>query len=214
VRHAPLLQDRANPVGVVLAGGFGRRIGGSKALVQLGGRPLISYALEAMWRAVGNVVIVAKGDTRLPNAPGVAVWIEPDEPRHPLLGIVHALSVADGRPVMVCGADMPLVEPGLIDAIARVAPGRAPAVVASAAGELHPLLACYHPSALEPLSGRPLGDLLPLREAVAALDPVLHEVDDPDALFNVNTPDDLLQAAAMLDRRRSRRGISASASRT
>jgi molybdopterin-guanine dinucleotide biosynthesis protein A len=40
-----------------------------------------------------------------------------------------------------------------------------------------------------------------LREAVGALSPRLLELDDPDALFNVNAPDDLLQATAMLDRR-------------
>jgi hypothetical protein len=32
----------------------------------------------------------------------------------------------------------------------------------------------------------------------------LLEVEDPDELFNVNAPDDLLRAAATLDRRRGR----------
>ena len=39
-----------------------------------------------------------------------------------------------------------------------------------------------------------------MRDAVAALGPRLLQVDDPEALFNVNAPDDLLLAAAMLDR--------------
>ena len=43
-----------------------------------------------------------------------------------------------------------------------------------------------------------------LRDAVLALRPRLLEIDDADALFNVNAPEDLLQAAAMLDRRISR----------
>ena len=42
----------------------------------------------------------------------------------------------------------------------------------------------------------------PLRDCIEGLEPVLLEVDDPDELFDVNAPDDLLQAAAMLDRRR------------
>ena len=41
-----------------------------------------------------------------------------------------------------------------------------------------------------------------MEEAIAAIDPVLFEVEDPEELFDVNSPDDLLQAAAMLDRRR------------
>ncbi len=185
---------------MVLAGGAGRRIGGDKAVVELDHRPLISYPLEAVWRALGSVTIVAKLDTELPNVLGATVWIEPGEPRHPLTGILHALSLADGRPVLVCAADMPFVTPGLVREIARADPAGAAAVVASASGQMQPLLGCYQPSALGPLSSAQRDR--PVRETVARLDPVLYEVGDPDLLFNVNTPDDLLQAAAMLDRRR------------
>jgi molybdopterin-guanine dinucleotide biosynthesis protein A len=201
------------PRGVVLAGGLGRRIGGSKALVRLERRPLISYPLEALWRALGNVAVVAKIDTELPSLPGVEVWVEPGEPRHPLTGIVHALSLADGDPVMVCAADMPLVSPDLVGSIATADPGDASAVVATVNGSLQPLLACYQPAALEPLSAAIRGED-PLRETVAALRPVHHEVEDRDALFNVNTPSDLLQAASMLDGRRARAVRAAAPSRT
>jgi hypothetical protein len=40
-------------------------------------------------------------------------------------------------------------------------------------------------------------------DAVAAIDPVRLEVDDPDELFDVDSPDDLLMATAMLDQRRA-----------
>jgi molybdopterin-guanine dinucleotide biosynthesis protein A len=190
---------------VVLAGGLGRRIGGSKATVELNRRPLISYPLEAVWRALGNVTIVAKIDTELPSVPGAVVWIEPQEPRHPLTGIVHAISLAEGRPVVVCASDMPLVTPGLVVRIAGTDPEGAPAVVATAWGEMHPLLACYQPSALAPLSAAAQDPDIPLRQAVAALGPAHCEVEDPDCLFNVNTPDELLQASGMLDRRRAGR---------
>jgi molybdopterin-guanine dinucleotide biosynthesis protein A len=187
---------------VVLAGGEGRRIGGAKAVVELDHRPLISYPLEAVWRAVGSVAIVAKLDTELPSVLGATVWIEPAAPRHPLTGILHALSLADGRPVLVCAGDLPFVTPALVADIARAEPGGAAAVLASADGQMQPLLGCYQPAALDLLSAVHRAVDRPLRETVASLDPVLYEVDDPDALFNVNTPADLLQAAAMLDRRR------------
>jgi molybdopterin-guanine dinucleotide biosynthesis protein A len=205
-REDGVIGRNAEPVGIVLAGGLGRRIGGAKAGVELLRRPLISYPLEAVWRALGNVAIVAKGDTELPSLRRVAVWIEPQEPRHPLTGIVHGLAMSEGRPVLVCAADMPLVTPELIRAIARAHPGDAPAVVASIGGELEPLLGCYQPAALEPLIAASAGGAsggVPLRDAVAALGPSLHEVADPDELFNVNSPSDLLQASAMLDRRRA-----------
>ncbi|HTX32302.1 MAG TPA: NTP transferase domain-containing protein [Solirubrobacteraceae bacterium] len=190
------------PVGIVLAGGAGRRIGGGKAMVALDRRPLLSYPIEAVWRALGNVTIVAKFDTELPSVPGVTVWIEPSEPQHPLTGILHALSLAEGRPVLVCAGDMPLVTAELVSAIAGTNPGAAAAVVASTAAGLQPLLACYQPAALLRLAEAAQDPNVRLRDAVGALGPMCVEVEEPELLFNVNTPDDLLQAAAMLDRRR------------
>src|SRR5437588_1620444 len=108
----------ARPIGVVLAGGLGRRLGGSKATVRLQRRPLISYPLRALRQALGKAVIVAKMDSELPPLPGVEVWIEPDLPRHPLTGLVHALSLAGGSPIVVCACDLPLVSPALIAQIA------------------------------------------------------------------------------------------------
>jgi molybdopterin-guanine dinucleotide biosynthesis protein A len=203
-RQEPARRGHRDPIGVILAGGAGTRMGGSKAIVNLSGRSMISYPLEAMWRALGNVAIVAKIDTELPSVPGVTVWIEPDEPRHPLLGIVHALGLADGKPVVVCAVDLPFVSPGLIRRIAESYGGGAPAVIASLDGHAQPLLGCYQPSAVEPLSAA-LANEESVRDAVAALDPVLLEVDHAEELFNLNSPDDLLQAAGMLDRRRARR---------
>lgn len=177
-------------------------MGGSKATLRLNRRPLIAYPLDALWRALGRVTVVAKGDSELPPLPGVEVWIEPDEPRHPLTGIVHALRRAAGRPVVVCAVDLPLVSEEMIRALAFSDRGSAPAVVARAAGRLHPTLGCFRAAALEPL-GAALGQPgRPLTEVIGELEPVLVDAADPDQLFNVNTPADLLQAAAMLDRRR------------
>jgi molybdopterin-guanine dinucleotide biosynthesis protein A len=191
------------PIGVLLAGGLGRRIGGSKAVVELQGKPLIAYPLEAIRQVLDEVAIIVKPDTELPSLPGVTVWIEPPGRHHPLLGIIHALGLAGGRPVLVCAADMPFVSPALINRIASVQADRPLAVVASCAGAIQPLLGCYQPEAIDPL--RTAADAArPAREAIAELEPRLVEVEDPETLFNINSPDDLLQAAAMLDRRQPR----------
>jgi molybdenum cofactor guanylyltransferase len=201
-RRDPGRHERRDPIGVILAGGAGTRIGGSKAVVNLNGRPLISYPLEAMWRALGQVAIVAKIDTELPSVAGVTVWIEPDEPRHPLLGLVHALGLADGRPVLVCPVDLPFLSAGLVRRLVDAGRGAATAVIAAQAGHNQPLLGCYQHAALGPLSASLERGEVPVREAVAALHPAHYEVEDADELFNINSPDDLLLAAAMVDRRR------------
>jgi len=186
------------PVGVILAGGLGRRLGGAKATARLGGQPLISYPLAALRSALAEVAVIAKAGTELPPLTGATVWIEPPEPSHPLLGIVHALGLAGGRGVLVCAADMPFVTGALVARVAGTDPQGAPAVVPTCGGELQPLLALYLPAAAAALARGAIDAGRPLRAEVAAIGPRLVEVDDERAFFNVNTPADLQRAAEML----------------
>lgn len=176
-------------------------MGGSKLTVELRGRPLISYPVAAMKAALSDVAVIGKPDVELPGLEGVEVWIESSVPRHPLVGIVEALAYADGRSVVVCAADLPFVTPRLIAALARAPADGAPAVIAAAGGDLQPLLGRYEPRAGALLADAAARASAPTRVAVAAIGPRLLEVDDPDELFNVNAPDDLLLASAILDRR-------------
>jgi molybdopterin-guanine dinucleotide biosynthesis protein A len=194
------------PLGVVLAGGIGRRIGGAKALIQLQGRPLIEYPLDALRSVLDEVAVIAKPDTSLPELPGVTVWIEPPEPRHPLTGITEALRRAGGRPVLVCATDLPFVSAAVIQGLAGHGVRDAPAVVAARDGQIQPLLGCYHPDAAALLSDAAAEGRAPLREIVRAIGAHEFEVGDPEVLFNINSPQDLAQASAMLDRRRSASG--------
>src|SRR5689334_21715495 len=157
------------PIGVILAGGVGRRIGGSKAAVQLAGQPLITYPLEAVRTALGDVAVIAKADTQLPSLPGVTVWVEPDAPRHPAAGIVQALALAEGRPIVVCAVDLPFITPELIYRIATADLGKSPAVVACCGNDVQPLLGLYGTRAIDPLRTGMSADA-PVRELVASLD--------------------------------------------
>lgn len=187
------------PIGVVMAGGAGTRLGGDKALLPLGGQPLIAYPLRALAAVLADVVVLAKSDTALPDLGGVTVWIEPEERRHPLIGLRHALELAAGRPVLVCAADLPFVPASLLERICRLAADRStPAVLAACEGRPQPLLGCYLPEAAPALARAP-DPGGPLRESVATLSPRLVEVEDARWLFNVNAPEDVLQASAMID---------------
>jgi molybdopterin-guanine dinucleotide biosynthesis protein A len=201
--------ETRDPIGAVLAGGSGRRIGGAKALVELRGTPLVRYPLRALQAVLAEVVVVAKRATDLPPLPGVPIWIEPAEPRHPLAGIVHALEGAGAaagiegmaREVLVSAGDLPFVTPALVERLLRVEPRGALAVVPRAGGRLQPLLARYAPSAHAPLAAALARDPLPsLTDVVAGLRPRVLELDDALPFFNVNAPEDLLTAAGLLDR--------------
>jgi molybdenum cofactor guanylyltransferase len=184
-----------------MAGGRGTRLGGPKAAVELCGRPLIAYPLAALEAAGIEAVVVAKSDSVLPKL-AVPIWHEPDEPAHPLCGIVTALERAGGSPLVVCGCDMPFVTPALIT---KLAESEHRLVLPHAGDRLHPLLGRYDPELLESLSPA-LASSRPLQEVVAALDPALIDerelssIGDPERLlFNVNTPGDLARAEELLE---------------
>ena len=177
-------------IGAILAGGAGRRMGGAKATRMLGGRPLAAYPAAALSQVCDRVAIVAKPGAELPNLPGVERWDdEPEEPRHPLTGIVHALERAGGEAVLICAADMPFVTPAALRTLA--APGVT--AVAIAGGVLQPVLGLYMPDTLAALK-RAEPDA-PLTRTVEALGPELVPL-PPDEARSIDTPEDLASAEA------------------
>jgi len=199
--HGPVEDDeRAAPaVGAVLAGGRGARIGRNKAMVELAGRPLISYPLAAIEEAGLEPVVVAKPDTELPALPCRTIR-EPDVPQHPLCGLVAALRDAGERPVVAVACDMPFVS---ADLLAWLGSAPEPLVATACRGELQPLLARYD-SALLPELETALERSEPLRRTVESLrarvidESELARFGDPQRLcFNVNTASDLRRAEGL-----------------
>lgn len=188
-------------VGVLLAGGAGRRMGGGKPGRELAGRPLLAHPAAALAAVCERVAAVCKPGEVPPPVAGVEPWDdEPAEPRHPGTGIAHALARA-GAEVLVCAADMPFVtasECGALAAEAERRPG-AVAVVGVCAGRVQPLLGVYRPAAAAPLRAA--------AERGASLTEVLEElgavgVELPAAaLRGVDTPAALAAAEAELTRR-------------
>ncbi len=184
-------------IGVVLAGGQARRMGGSKAALPLAGQPLIAWPLEAMAAVCGRVAVVCKPSTRLPSlAPGVERWNEPADLQHPLAGLAFALERA-GSEVLVCAGDMPFVDAALFGTVREAARGEpgAGAVVAEAGGRLEPLLGVYRPTVLPAL--RASGGDARLTVVVEGLHPVRVPV-FAEAVRSVNTPEQLAAAEAEL----------------
>jgi molybdenum cofactor guanylyltransferase len=181
-------------IGALLAGGASDRLGrGPRPAALLGGRPLASYPVRALAGVCDLVAVVCKRSTQLPELPGTERWEEPDEPRHPLTGIVHALETA-GAPVLVCAADMPFVTADACRTLLSTT-SSTPAVVATEAGILQPALGLYAPAALDVLREAPEG--APLTNAVESLNPTRVAL-PPALLRSVDTLDDLAEAEAVL----------------
>ncbi len=174
-------------IGAILAGGAGTRMGGvSKATLELDGRPLAVHVADTLAEVCDRVAIVCKPDTEVPEIAGVERWEEPDEPRHPLTGIVHALERA-GEPVLVCATDMPWVTADACRSLLDAAPGGV-AAVAAGGGEMCPVFGVYAPDALATLEAA--SPNAALRETVDALEPVRVAL-PPPLLRSVNEPTDL-----------------------
>jgi molybdopterin-guanine dinucleotide biosynthesis protein A len=188
----------------VLAGGRGARMGGGKAMLPLGGRPLICHTLEAARDAGLEAIVVAKPSTTLPPLQETVLH-EPERPRHPLCGAIAALELAATRSpapaVVLVACDMPFLTSPLLRWLAEL---DGPAV-AEVDGRLQPLLARCLPRDL-PLLRAALAAERSLRAAISALEPrVVGELElsgfgRPERLcFNVNDAADLARARAWLD---------------
>ena len=197
---------RAVSVGAVLAGGLSTRMGAPKALVELAGLPLVSRIVATVGSAGLEPLVIAKPDSPLPKL-DCRVLSEPSEPRHPLTGLVAALSASAGRGVVAIACDMPLVPAKFLTWIAQLEEEIA---VCQVDGRLEPLLGRYSPDVCEVLlEARDAGT--PVREAVASLNPFLiteermEQFGDPRRIvFNVNTEEDLAEAERSLGGRTGR----------
>lgn len=190
-----------DPIGVLLAGGAGRRLGGDKARVALAGRPLAQWALDALGEVLDVVVVACRLDTELPSMRGVTeAWVEPDGPRGAVRGVAAALREARGRPILACSINLPLMTPAILRALLR-APRDSPAVVASVGGRPQPLVGLWQPDALPVLTALPPDVSLPTAARALRASTVAFDGEDP-AFTCVHAPEDLLRAAALLDTRR------------
>jgi molybdopterin-guanine dinucleotide biosynthesis protein A len=167
---------------VILAGGEGRRIGGGKPMRMLGGKTLLDRAL-AIARGWSDEVLVADGTS---DAPGI---------EGPLGGVASAL--ARGGDILTIPCDMPFLPGDLPERLGRTG---AAAALAQSGGRLHPVCALWRARAGEGLaayaaSGR--RSLHGFAEAVG-YEAIAWGTDPIDPFFNINDPDDLARAEAML----------------
>ncbi len=108
---------------MILAGGAGRRMGADKALVPVGGVPMVERVARAMREVADDVVVSGRRSPLAGCAP-----LPDDRParRGPLAGLATALRVAEGRQVLLVAVDQPLVRAATLRELAQLAaPGAA-----------------------------------------------------------------------------------------
>ncbi|CAA7615264.1 molybdenum cofactor guanylyltransferase MobA [Magnetospirillum sp. UT-4] len=191
--------ERGHILGLVLAGGLSRRMGGAdKALLPLAGTAMLERVIARLRPQVGALVLNSNADT--PPAAGLEMVADALPGRGgPMVGVLTGLELAAARGyswLATAPCDSPLLP---ADLVARLAAGDGMAVAASG-GRVHPVFALW-PVAHGPRLRRMLeaGE----RKAGLILDrfgPVVVEwpAEPLDPFANVNTPADAARVEALL----------------
>ncbi len=195
------------PLGVILAGGLATRMGGGdKCLLPLGGKPLLTYSIDRLRPQVADLALNANGDpARFKdfNIPVVPDSIEGFA--GPLAGVLAGLDWAAGEGseyIVTAAADTPFfptdLVPRLMLAVENVAK---PIALARTGVGRHPTFGLWPVDLREDLRAALENGT---RKVVAWTEKHgTTYADFPtagfDPFFNVNTPEDLAEAEALLE---------------
>jgi len=194
--------DRSDRVaGYVTAGGASKRFGSDKALVEFGGRTLLSRMCELVQHATGSVRVVAPRGRYADRGVLIAEDRWPDE--GPLGGIITALLASEDSGSkrewnLIVSCDMPFLTREWLEYLCmRALASDAEVVVPQSAYGLEPLCACWRTAAAAPLRAAFDENVRKVTEAMKRLRmEVLDEAhwkrfDSAGRLFwNMNTPQD------------------------
>ena len=197
------------PLGVILAGGLATRMGGGdKGRLRLGQASLFDHVIARLSPQVDGLAINANGDSARFDDLGLPVLPDPvDGFAGPLAGVLAGLDWAAGqgaRAIVTVAADTPFFPCDLVPRLQLATDGMA-----------HPLALAATPDPARGMARHPTFGLWPvdlredLRAALAAgVRKVVLWADrhdartaifpDEAAFFNLNTPEDLAAAEAML----------------
>lgn len=197
-------------LGVILAGGQSRRMGGGdKCFADLGGRPILDHVIARFAQQVGSLILNANGDLQrfaafnLPVVPDLN-----DRADGPMAGIVAAMDWAARSPagiqaIATVTSDVPFLPINLVAKL-HAASAFGPAVAVSN-DRRHPTIALW-PMTFRDLIAEAIANderglnYFAVRNNAVEVSFPLGEADGQmiDPFFNINTPTDLAEARAIL----------------
>jgi molybdopterin-guanine dinucleotide biosynthesis protein A len=132
-----------NVAAFVLAGGASRRMGQDKALLELGGLPMVVRTVRLVAPLVASVTVVAPPERY--GSLGLCRMADRWPGAGPLGGIITALGVSSADWNLILGCDLPFLTTEWIDwIISRALNSSAKAVVPKSLRGIEPLAAMYH----------------------------------------------------------------------
>ncbi|EKE74839.1 molybdenum cofactor guanylyltransferase MobA [Oceanibaculum indicum] len=198
-------------VGLVLAGGLSRRMGGGdKCLLPLGDRTVLAHVLDRVRPQVSRAVLNANGDPARFAAYGLPVVPDiVDGFAGPLAGVLTGLDWAarnapQAQWVASFAADTPFLPADLVPRMLEaVAGGKADMACAASGGRAHPVFGLWPVRLLDDLRdavvvrGIRKVDAWTANYRVARVEFGIDDNIDP--FFNANTPEDMEKASGLLN---------------
>ena len=192
--------------GVILAGGLSRRMGGNeKSLLQLAGKPPVSWIAETLQPQVSHLALNANGDPQRFDFLGLPVIADTiDGFAGPLAGVLAGMRWAadlDGITHIVSGAaDTPFLPVDLVEKLSAATTAPLDIAMAHSVGRIHPVFGLWPVALADELEHFLVAeDKRKILEFANRY--TLHSVnfDKPntDLFFNINTPEDLAEAEKM-----------------
>jgi len=197
---------------IILAGGFSKRLGQDKALIELAGRPLVLHVLDRVRGVVDEVMVVVSSDDQRTVfecllGRKASVVVDKCEIQSPLIGASVGFENAQGEYSLLLPCDTPFISSEVVALLLDLCVNKSAAIPRWPTGYIEPLQAAYQTkSALNAAKTALEEGKLDLRSMISHLRGVryistlvLQEV-DPRLLtfFNINTPEDLKRAESML----------------
>jgi molybdopterin-guanine dinucleotide biosynthesis protein A len=203
------MPDAPPVVGLLLAGGLSRRMGGGdKTLRLLAGRPVLAHVIERIRPQVRRLCLNANGDPARFAEFGLPVVADSIEGfAGPLAGVLTGLEWAAANApdcpwVATVPTDAPFLPRDLVfRLLAPCLRGDADMACAASAGQAHPVVGLW------PVSTRPALRRALIEEGIRKVDlwtaryrlaPVEFSAEPVDPFFNANRPEDLIEAERLV----------------
>lgn len=187
--------------GLALSGGFSRRMGRDKGLLDYAGVPAVRRAwltLNAV--CVETVVSIRPDQTEAYESLDLPLIVDSREAEGPLAGLLAAWEAGETRAWLALAVDLPRVDPELLTELVRA---RDPAKLATAFvhpdGTLEPLCTIWEPCAHPRLRERAHAGRFSLRRVLEAESIATVRPSAPERLASVNTPERYAEVARILD---------------
>jgi len=197
---------------VILAGGFSRRLGQDKGLINLAGKPLVLHVVDRVSKVVDETVVVVSSNLQKEKIEKLLgrranVVVDKHEAQSPLVGVLTGFEIANGEYSLLLPCDTPFISSQIAQFLLDICVNRGAVIPRWPNGHIEPLQAAYHTKTTLAAAKKVLKQgKLDLRSMIAHLKEVRYVstmvLEQMDAklltFFNINTPMDLKRAESLL----------------